>query len=110
MKKAPHNYRGRPRKAPQTNLDQWLITLKISDPVALFEGKASRSTIANWRAGRHLMPPWAVEIIAQKMQAYLDRIERLVTELKNMPERPGRKAGAINLARWKAHRYDTPKT
>ena len=72
------------------------------DLIALLDGKAKRTTALDWLAGRAEAPQWALRLLAQKIeQDTAPRLE-IAARLKAAPERIGKRAGAINLARYRA--------
>jgi len=70
----------------------------------LLDGRVSRHCALNWKAGRRQAPKWALDILAAKIRAHTTNPLAIAAELEATPERLGLKAGAINLARWRAHR------
>jgi hypothetical protein len=70
--------------------------------VKLLDGKAKRTTTLDWRGGRRGAPQWALDLLAAKLRA--QGIERLALadRASRAPPRPGKQAGAKNLAAWKA--------
>ena len=69
--------------------------------VELFEGRANRTTIANWKAGRHPAPQWAIDRLQQEWQA-IDTATR--EALSRIPLGPTKRAGALNIQRYNARR------
>lgn len=69
------------------------------DLVALFDGRVAVTTIANWRAGRRGIPPWAIDRLHQRID---ERSAQAKRYLQHVVPGPGLKAGAINLARYRA--------
>jgi len=69
---------------------------------ALLDNRISRYVGCHWKAGRRQAPKWALDILAAKIQARADESAAIADRLRAAPERPGLKAGAINLARWRA--------
>lgn len=69
------------------------------DMSALLDGKASRHAALNWKAGRCHAPQWALDILADKIEA---RFAIVLHQIKTAKPRPGKQAGAINLARYRA--------
>ena len=67
--------------------------------VALFDGRAAVTTIANWRAGRRGIPAWAIDRLHQRID---ERSAQAKRHLQHVAPGPGLKAGAINLARYRA--------
>jgi hypothetical protein len=78
------------------------------DLVTLLDGKAKRTAALNWYAGTRQPPQWACHLLASKINAHYRplqaKLDAIATQLEQAPERPGLKAGAINLARWRARR------
>ena len=74
------------------------------DLVELLDGRAERTQALHWRAGRRGTPTWALQLLADKIER--DARERLeqANRARQAKERPGLKAGALNLAKWKARR------
>lgn len=73
----------------------------ISELVEIFDRRASRGTISDWRSGCQSMPQWARDILRAKLatqRAQLDAIILMIEEEKA----PGKRAGARNLAIWRA--------
>ena len=57
----------------------------------VFEGRAGRTTVWNWQAGKHHPPRWAVELLADQIEARCRAGLDLVAQLRAMPprKRPG---------------------
>lgn len=72
--------------------------------VALLDGKANRTTALDWRSGRRRPPKWAFAILAAKLRAQTQMPWQLAMDLERLNERPGKKAGAANLAAYRARR------
>jgi len=72
--------------------------------VELLDGRVQRCTALDWKAGRTHAPKWALELLADKIEARLQPPASTVRRLRQTKDRPGKKAGAINLARWLASR------
>lgn len=64
----------------------------LKEQRALFSNRASASAIANWKAGRRNVPPWAIAVVRAKA-------ERLTDLVGMMKAGPGSKAGRRNLRR-----------
>lgn len=64
----------------------------LQEQRALFNNRASASAIANWKAGRRNVPPWAIAVVRAKA-------ERLTSLVGMMKAGPGSKAGRRNLRR-----------
>ena len=73
-----------------------------TDMVALLDGKVKRTTALEWKAGRKHAPQWALHLLAQKIERETAPRMDLAARLKAAPERIGKRAGAINLARYRA--------
>lgn len=69
--------------------------------VALLDGKANRTTALAWRSGRRGTPQWVIDLLADKVRRRQEIETQIVERAKQAPPRPGRKAGAINLARYR---------
>jgi hypothetical protein len=69
--------------------------------VPLFDGKAGRTQIANWRAGIRTMPAWAVELLRAKIRTDNERRTQRAAQIK---EGSDRHVGARNLAEYLARR------
>jgi hypothetical protein len=87
--------------APETRLSRILERIGEPDLRALFGHRAARSTIANWKAGRRALPPWAKEILRQRWRFIAAETARDIEQIKTGP---GLKAGARNLAEYLARR------
>lgn len=86
---------------PQTPFARVLERIGADDLVALFHGKANRTTIANWKAGRHPPPQWAID----RLHQIAGQLESdLRADLDKLKPGPGLKAGARNLAAYLAAR------
>lgn len=72
------------------------------DLIALLDGRANRTTALDWKAGRRHAPRWAMQLIADKIRAEINAKIIVADKLARSPDRPGLKAGAINLARYRA--------
>jgi hypothetical protein len=73
---------------------------------ALLNNKVDRTTVANWRAGRRSAPQWALRVLADHHRSLASKHAALADQLYAQKERPGLKAGALNLARWRARKQD----
>jgi hypothetical protein len=69
-----------------------------------FHGRARWQTIHSWRTGRRNPPNWALTLLAEQHQARIGFHSEIVGRLRTHKERPGLKAGAKNLAKWRASR------
>lgn len=72
------------------------------DAAALLDHRAKRTTVLQWIAGRAHAPRWALQILADKLTERAQTPLTIAAELRAMPDRPGLRAGAINLARYRA--------
>jgi hypothetical protein len=69
------------------------------DIVELLDGRVQRTVALNWRSGRRAPPQWAIDRLRQRWQA----IEQAAAaDLAQLRPGPGLKAGARNLAAWRA--------
>jgi hypothetical protein len=72
--------------------------------VKLLDGRAERTRVLHWKAGRRGTPQWAIDLLRRKLA------ERHAQELEvdaiaaAAPPRPGLRAGAKNLAAYNARR------
>lgn len=66
--------------------------------VKLLDGRAQRTTVLNWKAGRCGAPLWAIDLLKTKLR---QRYERDMAIANRVTPGPGLKAGAINLARYR---------
>jgi hypothetical protein len=64
----------------------------------LLDGKAKRTTAGDWLAGRRHAPQWALDMLADKIQVRASALQRVAIETRKTPKRPGKQAGARNLA------------
>jgi hypothetical protein len=91
--------------APETAFDaalKWLFPdVSNKDIATRLQLRANRTTLANWRAGRRGIPRYALDRVRIEL---LQRFTPLNHALANAKERPGLKAGAKNLAKWRASR------
>lgn len=90
-----------PEKAFSAAIDQLYPHASGRQLISLFEGKVAHSTIVNWRAGRRGIPRWAIDRVRVELR---QRFEPLDHALEHAKERLGLKAGALNLAKWKARK------
>lgn len=74
------------------------------DIAALLNHRAERTLTLHWKAGRRRPPPWALHLLAAKIRASAEERRSIAEELEALPERPGLKAGARNLAEYLARR------
>lgn len=89
--------------APPTPFAELIDILKPgatgSDMVELLDGKAPRTRALDWKAGRYGPPAWAIDLLRTKLRQRHEK--ESVIAARVMPG-PGLKAGAINLARYRA--------
>jgi len=69
---------------------------------ALLDNRAKRTTVLNWYAGIRQPPQWALQTLAIKIREQALPAIELAKQLDTQKERPGLKAGALNLAKWHA--------
>jgi len=100
-KQATLCHRGDLDLSPQTPFAEMLELARVRDPVSFFDHRADRTTIANWKAGRHPPPAWAVDRLRLRWQE-LETHGRAI--LQRIPKGPGRKAGTRNIMAWRARR------
>lgn len=74
------------------------------DLVELLDGRAKRNAALHWYAGRNNPPPWALQLLAAKLRASAEPLRAIARDLERIPERPGLRAGAKNLAAYLARR------
>lgn len=74
------------------------------DAAALLEGKVSREVANHWLAGRRHADPWALHLLARKIRDRVSPQLELASQLEQIKKRPGKQAGAHNLAVWLARR------
>lgn len=70
--------------------------------VRLLDGRAKRAAVLNWRAGRRQPPRWALQLLADKIQARANELAKVANEARNEKERLGLSAGALNLRKYHA--------
>ena len=68
----------------------------------LLDSKIDRTTALSWRRGHRAPPRWALDMLADKIQTRADELAAIAAEARQEKERPGLKAGALNLAKWRA--------
>ena len=93
---------------PVTPFAELVYTLRPGatgkDLVELLDGRVERTCALHWRAGRRGAPQWALQLLADKIERDArERLER-ANRLRQTKERPGLKAGALNLAKWRARK------
>lgn len=91
---------------PATPLFELANTLRPGatgkDLVELLDGKVERTVALHWRSGRRGTPAWALQLLADKIERDArERLER-ANRLRQTKERPGLKAGALNLRKYHA--------
>lgn len=86
---------------PQTPFARVLERVGRHDLVEVFNGRANRTTIANWKAGRHPPPQWAIDRLRQLADEFVGDMQ---ADLDKLKPGPGLKAGARNLAAYLAVR------
>ena len=74
------------------------------DLVELLDGKAERTLTLHWRSGRRSAPRWALDALHAKLRARHAQDLAIVELALSAPERPGKQAGARNLAAYLAKR------
>ena len=87
--------------ADQTPFAELLGLAHVADPVAFFGRRANRTTIANWKAGRYPAPQWAIDRLRLRWHELDSNARQKLDQIKTGP---GKRAGAINLARYLAGR------
>jgi hypothetical protein len=75
--------------------------IRTTEVVELLGRKASRPAVSNWRHGRRNAPSWAIEALCQHASAFESVGHDLAAQAKKETG-PGKRAGAINLAKWLA--------
>jgi len=70
----------------------------------LLDHRISREVANHWLAGRRHAEPWALHELARKIRAQASPQLELAAELERIKKRPGKQAGARNLAIWLARR------
>ena len=73
-----------------------------SQVAALLGNQVSRNACCNWLAGRRQPPQWALQLLASKIREQALPAIELAKQLDTQKERLGLKAGALNLAKWRA--------
>lgn len=73
-----------------------------SDLVRLLNGKAKRTTALDWLAGRYHAPAWALHMLADALEHRTSKQQMIINEIRQTKERPGKRAGALNLAKYLA--------
>ncbi len=69
-----------------------------------FQNKVTYKTIHSWRTGHRNIPRWALELLAARHRDRINVHRNIITCLEITKAGPGLKAGAVNLAAWKARR------
>jgi hypothetical protein len=72
-----------------------------SQIAALLDHRAKRTLVLEWKAGRCHPPAWALDLLASKLLTHGAAFTDVAERIKMIPERPGLKAGARNLAEWR---------
>jgi hypothetical protein len=72
--------------------------------VKLLDGKAKRTAVLNWHAGRRHAPQWALQLLARKIRERSLSALELANQLDAQKERPGLSAGALNLRKYHANK------
>lgn len=75
-----------------------------SQAAALLDNRVSREVANHWLAGRRHADPWALHLLASKIRAQISPQVELAESLDRIKKRPGKQAGARNLAAWLARR------
>jgi hypothetical protein len=75
-----------------------------TDLAALLDGKAGRTVVLAWKAGRRGTPQWAIDLLREKLRQRHERERAISDKAAAAPARPGLKAGAKNLAAYLARR------
>jgi len=70
----------------------------------LLKGKATRHAALNWKAGRRGTPKWALDMLADEIARRHEQERQVLERARQTKERPGLKAGALNLAKWRARK------
>lgn len=71
--------------------------------LAFFQHRTTKQKICDYRKGRRWPPQWTLDIMRAELTRRHHEAEQIIRQI---PVGVGRKAGAVNLARWKAHRFD----
>jgi hypothetical protein len=74
--------------------------------VQLLNGQANRTTALHWFAGHYHAPAWALHILADAIERRAFADLEIVRKTRATKERPGKKAGALNLAKWRARKIE----
>lgn len=69
----------------------------------LFDGRASYDVITEWRYGRVMPPDWARDMLLDKVHKALPT-NAIDKAIRGLPQGPGLRAGAKNLAAYLARR------
>lgn len=65
----------------------------------LLDGRATRHAALNWKAGRRSTPQWAIDCLRQKLH---DKHASESAAIERLTAGPGKRAGAANLAAYRA--------
>lgn len=71
------------------------------DLVSLLDGKAERTRVLHWAAGRRGTPQWAIDLLRAKLKRKHEH-ERAIAN--SLSAGPGKQAGTLNLLRYRARR------
>jgi hypothetical protein len=71
------------------------------DTAALLAGKARRQEAVHWLSGRRAPPQWAIDLLRRRWEAIDAETREALAQIKTGP---GKRAGAINIKRWRARR------
>lgn len=72
------------------------------DAAALLDNRISREVAQHWLAGRRHTDPWALHALAAMLRNRAILQIEFAAELEAIRSRPGKQAGARNLAIWRA--------
>lgn len=97
--------------APPTACSRALVILGAKgsgkEAQAIFEGRASRWQITDWRLGRNGMPAWAVDLLRRKLAAAAAEYQTIGAELQPGPGFDWRRNAASLLGRRRTQRIDS---
>ncbi len=85
----------------ETPFSRMLWRAHIADPVAFFSGRADRTTIANWKAGRRSIPLWVKDALRRRWR---ELENDSAADIDQMKTGPGKKAGTRNIMAYMARR------
>ena len=80
-----------------------------SQAAALLANRVSREVANHWLAGRRHAPRWALQFLASQIRERIAELATVAEIAEQTKDRPGKKAGAFNLARWLAQRHDVER-